>query len=193
VLALPCSEPPGNATHWTGRAVAKAAGVSLRSVQRIWEAHRLQPHRLRSFKKSNDPDFAEKVEDVVALARRRSVRSSQASGFFQFFKYLLLKPLLRGRNYNLVPDRSDEPASCLDSHGVTEQKGFAIQSGAGNLGHVRRYFHQLELAEDIAVPSMPNDPLAFARGPANDPVKLVVPAGSLHRASNNFAAQLTVK
>ncbi len=55
VLALPCSAPPGNATHWTGRAVAKAAGISLRAVQRIWEAHRLQPHRLRTFKKSNDP------------------------------------------------------------------------------------------------------------------------------------------
>jgi transposase len=67
VLALPCSEPPGNATHWTGRAVAKAAGISLRAVQRIWEAHRLQPHRLRTFKKSNDPAFAEKVEDVVGL------------------------------------------------------------------------------------------------------------------------------
>ena len=54
VLALPCSEPPGNATHWTGRAVAKVVGVSLRAVQRIWEVHRLQPHRLRTFKKSND-------------------------------------------------------------------------------------------------------------------------------------------
>ena len=67
VLALPCSEPPGNATHWTGRAVAKATGISLRAVQRIWEAHRLQPHRLRTFKKLNDPVFAEKVEDVVGL------------------------------------------------------------------------------------------------------------------------------
>src|SRR5271157_236739 len=67
VLALPCSEPPGNATHWTGRAVAKAAGISLRAVQRIWEAHRLQPHRLRTFKKSNAPAFVEKVEDVVGL------------------------------------------------------------------------------------------------------------------------------
>ncbi len=43
VLALPCSEPPGEATHWTGRAVAAAVGISLRAVQRIWEAHRLQP------------------------------------------------------------------------------------------------------------------------------------------------------
>jgi transposase len=67
VLALPCSEAPGNATHWTGRAVAKAAGVSLRAVQRIWEVHRLQPHRLRTFKMSKDPAFAEKVEDVVGL------------------------------------------------------------------------------------------------------------------------------
>jgi len=55
------------AISWTGRAVAKATGISLRAVQRIWEAHRLQPHRLRTFKKSNDPAFAEKVEDVVGL------------------------------------------------------------------------------------------------------------------------------
>jgi transposase len=67
ILALPCSEPPGQATHWTGRMVAKAAGVSLRAVQRLWEANRLQPHRIRTFKKSNDPAFAEKVEDVVGL------------------------------------------------------------------------------------------------------------------------------
>lgn len=67
VLSLPCSPPPGSATHWTGRAVAKAVGISLRAVQRLWEAHRLQPHRLRTFKKSNDPAFAEKIEDVVGL------------------------------------------------------------------------------------------------------------------------------
>ncbi len=67
ILALPCTEPPGEATHWTGRAVAAAAGVSVRAVQRLWEAHRIQPHRLRTFKKSNDPNFAEKVEDIVGL------------------------------------------------------------------------------------------------------------------------------
>jgi transposase len=67
ILALPCGEPPRQATHWTGRMVAKAAGVSLRAVQRIWEANRLQPHRVRTFKTSNDPAFAEKVEDVVGL------------------------------------------------------------------------------------------------------------------------------
>jgi Winged helix-turn helix len=67
ILALPCVEPPGQATHWTGRMVAKAAGVSLRAVQRIWEAQRLQPHRIRTFKKSTDLAFAEKVKDVVGL------------------------------------------------------------------------------------------------------------------------------
>ena len=67
VLALPCGEPPKAATHWTGRMVAKAVGVSLRAVQRIWDAHRLQPHRIRTFKRSNDPALAAKVEDIVGL------------------------------------------------------------------------------------------------------------------------------
>ncbi len=67
VIALTCSEPPGEATHWTGRAMAKSMGVSLRTVQRIWQAHKLQPHRLRTFKRSADPDFAAKLEDVVGL------------------------------------------------------------------------------------------------------------------------------
>jgi transposase len=67
LIALTCAEPPGEATHWTGRAMAKAMAVSLRTVQRIWAAHKLQPHRLRTFKRSTDPDFAAKLEDVVGL------------------------------------------------------------------------------------------------------------------------------
>src|SRR5271167_1069882 len=67
VLALTCAEPPGETTHWTGRAMAKAVGLSLRTIQRIWEKHRLQPHRIRTFKRSTDPAFAEKVEDIVGL------------------------------------------------------------------------------------------------------------------------------
>jgi hypothetical protein len=66
-MDLTCSEPPGHATHWTGRAMAKAVGVSPRAVQRLWQAHRLQPHRIRTFKRSNDPEFAEKVGDIVGL------------------------------------------------------------------------------------------------------------------------------
>jgi transposase len=67
VVALTCGEPPAGVTHWTGRAMAKIAGISLRSVQRIWDGHQLQPHRVRSFKRSRDPRFAEKMADVVGL------------------------------------------------------------------------------------------------------------------------------
>jgi transposase len=67
VVALTCTEPPHQATHWTGRAMAKAIGISLGSVQRIWQAHKLQPHRLRTFKRSRDPSFAAKLTDIVGL------------------------------------------------------------------------------------------------------------------------------
>ena len=67
VVALTCSAPPHEATHWTGRAMAQASGLSLRSVQRIWQAHQLQPHRVRTFKRSRDPAFAAKLVDVVGL------------------------------------------------------------------------------------------------------------------------------
>ena len=60
-------EPPGATTHWMGRAMAAACGLSLRTVQRIWHAHRLQPHRVRTFKRSTDPRFPAKLDDVVGL------------------------------------------------------------------------------------------------------------------------------
>jgi transposase len=67
VVELTLGEPPGEATHWTGRAMAAAAGISLRSVQRIWAAHGLQPHRVKRFKLSKDPEFAAKLQDIVGL------------------------------------------------------------------------------------------------------------------------------
>jgi transposase len=67
VVALACGEPPGEATRWTGRMMAEAVGLSLRTVQRIWAAHQLQPHRLRSFKRSRDPEFTAKLADIVGL------------------------------------------------------------------------------------------------------------------------------
>src|SRR5215207_9631518 len=67
VVALTCAAPPGEVTHWTGRAMAAAAGASLRSVQRIWAAHKLQPHRVRTFKRSRDPDFLAKLAAIVGL------------------------------------------------------------------------------------------------------------------------------
>ena len=67
VVDLVTGPPAAEATHWTGRMLAKAARVSLRSVQRILKAHQLAPHRVRTFKLSNDPKFAEKLKDVVGL------------------------------------------------------------------------------------------------------------------------------
>jgi transposase len=67
VVALTCGEPPGEATHWTGRAMAAAMSLSLRTVQRIWAAHELEPHRVRTFKRSHDPEFIAKLADIVGL------------------------------------------------------------------------------------------------------------------------------
>jgi transposase len=58
---------PPHATHWSTRSMARAAGVSEATVRRIWRAHGLKPHRVRSFKLSNDPQFAEKLEAIVGL------------------------------------------------------------------------------------------------------------------------------
>jgi transposase len=66
VVATTQSTPPGE-THWSCRSMAKAQGVSAATVQRIWDAHGLQPHRVRAFKLSNDPRFSEKLTDVVGL------------------------------------------------------------------------------------------------------------------------------
>lgn len=58
---------PGAATHWSCRSMAKESGLSKNSVQRIWNAHGLKPHLVRTFKLSNDPQFMEKLTDVVGL------------------------------------------------------------------------------------------------------------------------------
>src|SRR5215207_2717290 len=60
-------EKPANATHWSTRSMAEAAGLSEKSVRRIWHKHGLKPHLSRTFKVSNYPDFAEKLEAIVGL------------------------------------------------------------------------------------------------------------------------------
>src|SRR3984957_16035581 len=67
VVMRPQADPPAEATHWTAAMMAKAVGISASSVQRIWRAHGLQPHRVRQFKLSNDPKFIDKLRDVVGL------------------------------------------------------------------------------------------------------------------------------
>ena len=67
VVALTQSEAPAEATHWTSAKMADAVGISASSVQRIWRAHGLQPHKVKRFKLSNDPRFVEKLRDIVGL------------------------------------------------------------------------------------------------------------------------------
>ena len=58
---------PKDATHWSVRSMAKTQGVSPATVQRIWQKHHLQPHRVETFKFSTDPHFVAKVRDIVGL------------------------------------------------------------------------------------------------------------------------------
>ena len=67
VVELTTSDPPHEATHWTASAMAAAVGTSPSSVLRIWRAHKLRPHRVRTFKLSRDPAFAAKLRDIVGL------------------------------------------------------------------------------------------------------------------------------
>ena len=60
-------ERPQDRTHWSTRSMANEAGVSNRTIARIWKAHELKPHLERTFKLSNDKHFIEKLRDVVGL------------------------------------------------------------------------------------------------------------------------------
>jgi transposase len=67
IIEKTATAKPANATHWSARKMAKVIGVSHRSVQRVWNGAGLKPHLVHTFKLSNDPNFAEKVVDVVGL------------------------------------------------------------------------------------------------------------------------------
>jgi hypothetical protein len=67
VIVRTLETKPPEATHWSSRGMARVCGLSVSTVQRIWGAFGLQPHRLETFKLSADPDFVAKVRDVVGL------------------------------------------------------------------------------------------------------------------------------
>jgi transposase len=67
VVALTLKTPPAGQTHWSTRDVAKEVGLSRETVRRIWHDHALQPHRSLTFKFTNDPRAAEKIEDICGL------------------------------------------------------------------------------------------------------------------------------
>jgi transposase len=67
VVEMTLHQKPANTTHWSTRTMALAAGISEATVRRIWRAHGLKPHLVRTFKLSRDPRFTEKLEDIVGL------------------------------------------------------------------------------------------------------------------------------
>lgn len=67
ILEKTTRQTPANATHWSTRTLASELGCSHMMIQRVWKANGLQPHRVRTFKVSNDPNFVEKIVDVVGL------------------------------------------------------------------------------------------------------------------------------
>lgn len=67
VVEMTLHQKPANATHWSTRTMALAACISEATVRRIWRAHGLKPHLVRTFKLSRDPRFTEKLEDIVGL------------------------------------------------------------------------------------------------------------------------------
>src|SRR5712691_2945858 len=67
MLVRTLESQPTDATHWSTRSMANASGLSQSTVSRIWRAFGLQPHRTESFKLSTDPQFIEKVRDIVGL------------------------------------------------------------------------------------------------------------------------------
>lgn len=67
VVRITTQETPPNATHWSTRDMAKVAEVSASTVGRIWREHGLKPHLVRTFKLSRDPEFAEKLSNIVGL------------------------------------------------------------------------------------------------------------------------------
>lgn len=67
IVAKTLHETPPGATHWSQRTMARATGLSSATIARIWKAHGLKPHRVETFKLSNDKQFVEKLEAIVGL------------------------------------------------------------------------------------------------------------------------------
>jgi putative transposase len=67
VVRMTLEDKPPDATHWSLRSMAMASGISRSSVNTIWRAFNLQPHRAETFKLSTDPKFVEKIRDIVGL------------------------------------------------------------------------------------------------------------------------------
>jgi transposase len=79
IVTMTLESTPGDATHWSTRDLAKRVGVSQSTVSRVWRAFNLQPHRVETFRLSNDPLFIEKVRDIVGLYMNPPAHAAEAT------------------------------------------------------------------------------------------------------------------
>jgi len=143
VVELTLADPPHEATHWTGRMMAKAVGVSLRSVQRIWKAHRLAPHRVRTFKLSTDPAFVTKLRDVVGLY----VHPPAHAIVLSVDEKSQIQAL--GRTQSGLPPKEGRPATATHDYGrhgtTTLFAAFNVLDGTVLGRCMQRHRHQVDL------------------------------------------------
>src|SRR6202142_789879 len=131
---------PANSTHWSTRLMAKKAGLSQTAVVRIWHAFGLQPHRVENFKFSKDPQFVEKVRDIVGLYmnppdRAIVLRSEEKSQVQALNRTQPILPLAPG-----VPARQSHD---YERHGVTSLfTAMDVASGVTISTCYRRHRHQ---------------------------------------------------
>ena len=112
VLTKTASETPPNATHWSRASMAAEMGISASSVGRIWAEAGLKPHLVRRFKISNDPQFEEKVTDVVGLYMNPPDRAlvlcvDEKSQIQALDRTQPGLPLKKGRAATLIPTPGD--------------------------------------------------------------------------------------
>ena len=140
---------PGNSTHWSTRLMAEKTGLSQTAIVRIWRAFGLQPHRVENFKFSTDPQFVEKVRDIVGLYLNPPQRAivlcvDEKSQVQALNRTQPILPLAPG-----VPARQSHD---YERHGVTSLfAALDVASGVSISNCYRRHRHQefLRFLHDI--------------------------------------------
>jgi len=131
---------PANSTHWSSRLMAQRAGLSQSAIVRIWHAFGLQPHRVENFKFSKDPQFVEKVRDIVGLYMNPPQRAvvlcvDEKSQVQALNRTQPILPLAPG-----VPARQSHD---YERHGVTSLfAALDVASGVAISSCYRRHRHQ---------------------------------------------------
>ena len=116
---------PVDSTHWSTRSLAAVMDVSACSISRIWRAHKLQPHRVKTFKLSNDPRFAEKIVDIVDLYLKPPPNSVVWSADEQCQLQALM------RTQNSLPCAPGQPATMTSDY---KRNGTTTLFAAQNVG-----------------------------------------------------------